>query len=137
MLLQMNIQNYRNNSLTCKTLAILLKDHCTHGNQQVKVVWVKVLSKYWRFHGISWGIQVFHLGFHVQVNEYPMLLLYPAGDKANPVSPLEIAHLYHLLFWVADLIFNMIPKMHSCLQIKLSTKSSSKDLAGNRKCWRW
>ena len=65
----------------------------------------------------------------MQVDDYPTLLFYRAGDKSNPVSS-KLTSCF-LQFYVLILYGYLIQEICYSLQIKLSTKSSLKDLAGS------
>lgn len=62
----------------------------------------------------------------MQVNNYPTLALYPAEDKSNPVCLLK--QMENMLSYSSphgDILF---VALYSILQIKLSKKSSLKDM---------
>ena len=65
----------------------------------------------------------------LQVDDYPTLLFYPSGDKSDPVS--SKWHIHYSLDYYHILWPCFLPDMHSTLQIKLSTKSSLKELAAS------
>lgn len=66
---------------------------------------------------------------YMQVDDYPSLLFYKAGDKTNPVIA-QLILIFHVITWSQSMV-NPFENLFWWLQIKLSTKSSLKDLAGS------
>jgi protein disulfide-isomerase A1 len=62
------------------------------------------------------------------VDDYPTLLFYPVGDKENPVIISGYVH-FHIHYFSTVYADYRIHEAYFIVQVKLSTKSSSKDLA--------
>lgn len=62
------------------------------------------------------------------MDDYPTLLFYPVGDKENPVIISGYVH-FHIHYFLTVYADYRIHEAYFIVQVKLSTKSSSKDLA--------
>lgn len=64
----------------------------------------------------------------IQVDDYPTILLYKAGEKENPV--ITILRGFFFYIFSSFYIYHEASFLHSCVaQLKLSTKSSAKEMA--------